>query len=234
MAVLYDWPVAAAFSRMVAKSKFYEHASISAAVKQRFVAEVQRVTWAFKLADGTVNLRGSAAVPEVQVFVIDAKGEDVSDAVLIAIDKAVQSPIIFEVVRTRDGESETRMAAAHKLVGPGRSTMGSRLSTPWQPGGVVRVPLPPALDLQRLYDALLTAMLPIPAAQGESVVKALARVDETRRLERELAALDLRLRNEPQFNRKVELRRRIRDRTTALIALTTPDPSNTQEAPWTS
>lgn len=234
MAVLYDWPMAAAFGRVVPKSKFYEHASISVGVKQKFVAEVQRVTWAFKLADGTVNLRGSAAVPEIQVFIIDAKGEEVSDTVLVAIDKAVQSPIIFEVSRARDGQSETRMVAAHKFAGQGASKMGPYLSTPWQPGGSSRVPLPPALDLPRLYDALLTPMLPVRPAQGESMSEALVRVDQARRLERELAVLDHQLRNEDQFNRKVELHRQIRDRTAALNVLNGTKPSTTQEASWTS
>jgi hypothetical protein len=234
MGLLYDWPATAAFGRVVPKSKFYEHASITAAVKHRFVDEVQRVTWAFKLADGTVNLPGSASVPEIQVFVIVAKGEEVSGAVLSAIDRAVTSPIIFELSRARHGQAETRMVAAHKLAGRGTSKMGPYLSTPWQPGESIRLPLPLALDLPRLYDALLTPMLLVPPTQGETMLETLARVDEARRLERELSVLDHRLRNEYQFNRKVELQRQIRDRTAALNALNGVKPSTTQEASWTS
>ena len=45
-----------------------------AAVREKFVAEVQRITWAYKLAENTINLPGTSAVPEIQVFQIDAKG----------------------------------------------------------------------------------------------------------------------------------------------------------------
>jgi hypothetical protein len=234
MTALYEWPKAAAFGRPVPKTKFYEHAPLTAAMKQKFVDEVQRITWAFKLADGTVNLRGTDAVPEIQIFIIDAKGDDVSDAILTAIDKAVPSPIIFEINRQHDGDRKTRMVGAHKQAGAGTRKLGPYLSTPWQPSSASRTPLPPALDLPRLYDALLTRLLPFMVEPGEKVAEALVRVDEARRLERELASLDRRLRNEPQFNRKVELRRQIREHTAALNTLTTPDPSTNQEASWTS
>ena len=65
-------------------------------------------------------------------------------------------------------------------------------------------------------------------------------MDQARKLEREIATLERRLRNEPQFNRKVELRRELRDRTATLAALTDParpdceDPLMKDDARWTS
>ena len=89
------------------KTKFYEHASLGSTVKDRFVSDVRRITWAYKLAESTINLPGSAEVPEIQVFEIEAKGDDVAEGVLAAIDKAVRTPIIFEISRGRaaDGPS---------------------------------------------------------------------------------------------------------------------------------
>ena len=75
---LYRWPEAARFGRVVPKSKFYEQGTVPAAVREKFVSEVQRITWAYKLAENTINLPGTSAVPEIQVFQIDAKGRDVS------------------------------------------------------------------------------------------------------------------------------------------------------------
>ena len=87
--ILYRWPEAAKFGRRVPKEKFYEHGTVSPAVREKFIAEVQRITWAYKLAETTINLPGTPAVPEIQVFTIDAKTDDVSEAVLGAIDKAL-------------------------------------------------------------------------------------------------------------------------------------------------
>jgi hypothetical protein len=218
-ATLYRWPDAARFGRVVPKTKFYEHATVPRAVRERFVADVQRITWAYKLADATVHLRGEAAVPEIQVFIMDAKAEDVSDDVLAVIDKAVQFPIIFEVNRRTGEHLSTRMVAAHKQLGGTSQRRSAYFSTEWLAANAPRAPLPPAVDLSGLYAGLLRPILPMPPRPGECLADATQRVDQARKLEREIAALEQRLRNEPQFNRKVELRRELRDRSAALDTL---------------
>lgn len=236
-AALFRWPAAARFGRVVPKTKFYEHASASTSLRERFVADVQRITWAYKLADETIHLRSDATVPEIQVFAIDAKGDDVGDNVLTAIDKAVPFPIIFEVHRGKGERARARMTAAHKRLGGTTPRLSGYFSTGWQDADAARIPLPPAIDLPALYAALLARILPIAARPGETVSAAIGRMEEARRLEREITALEQHLRAEPQFNRKVEVRRRLRDRTAALAALTAlTDPAvpTIEEAPWTS
>jgi hypothetical protein len=51
-------------------------------------------------------------------------------------------------------------------------------------------------------------------------------MDRARKLEREIAALDKKLRTEPQLNRKIEIRMQIKERTAVLTELTDPVPSN--------
>ncbi len=91
-APLFRWPAAAKFGRVVPKTKFYEHTTIAVTLREKFVAEVQRITWAYKLADDTIHLRGDDSVPEILVFTVEVKDDDVSDDVLTAIDRAVPSP----------------------------------------------------------------------------------------------------------------------------------------------
>lgn len=233
-ATLYRWPDAARFGRVVPKTKFYEHSTLPAAVRERFVADVQRITWAYKLADATLHLRGDAAVPEIQVFMIDAKAEDISDDVLTVIDKAVQFPIIFEVNRGTGEQLSTRMVAAHKQLGGTNQHRSAYFSTEWLSANAPRKPLPPAVDLPGLYAGLLGPILPLPARPGERLADATQRVDQARQLECEVAALEHRLRNEPQFNRKVKLRRELRARSAALDTLKTPARLNTKDAQWRS
>jgi hypothetical protein len=228
-APLYLWPAAARFGRVVPKGKFYEHTAIQAAVREKFVSEVQRITWAYKLADETIRLRGNASVPEIQVFAIDAKDEDVSDDVLTAIDKAVQFPVIFEINCITTNHARTRTTASHKQFLDAAMRLSAYFTTDWQPCDTPRVPLPPALDLPGLYAALLTSILPIATRPGEDVAEATDRVDRARKLEREIASLEKRLRSEPQLNRKVELRRQIRKKTAALATLIAPATTMTEE-----
>lgn len=221
-AVLYRWPPNAAFGRSVPKTKFYEHGTVRTALREKFVDDIQRITWAYKLAEDTIRLRGTAKVPEIQVFTIETKSADVSDEVLAAIDKAVHFPIIFEVA----GTERVRMAAAQKTLGGKAPRIGTYFATDWQPADAARRPLPTALDLPSLYEALLASLLPVVARVGETVSEATDRLDRARKLQREIAALEKKLRGEPQLNRKIDLRRQLKERETALAELTDTAPSN--------
>lgn len=223
--LLYRWPQAAKFGRVVPKTKFYEHAAVPATVREKFVSEVQRITWAYKLAETTINLPGTAAVPEIQVFQIDAKGDDVSEPVLTAIDKAVKTPIIFEVTRGDGPERRTRMAATHKLLSSGAPKVGAYYTTEWHPDDADRRPLPTAINLTALYTALLEPLTTLAARPGEEVSEVAARLETLRKLEREVATLQRKIRTEPQLNRKVELRRALKTKQATLADLTSPNPS---------
>lgn len=203
----------------MSKEKFYERGAISTVVREKFVCEIQRITWAYKLAEATINLRGSRAVPEVQVFQINTKTGNVSDQVLTAIDRAIQYPIIFEITRDTAGESQVRMAAAHKLLGPGTLKLSDYYTTGWQAADTERQALPTAITLPLLYIALLEPLMPVVVRLGEDMSEVAARLQTVRKLEREITALERKLRAEPQPNRKLTLRRELKDRRAALAGL---------------
>ena len=194
------------------------------AVREKFVAEVQRITWAYKLAETTINLPGTDAVPEIQVFQIEVKGGDVSEPVLTAIDRAVKTPIIFEITRGDGQERRTRMAATHKLLSSGAPKLGAYYTTEWHPDDAERQPLPTAINLATLYTALLEPLTPLAARPGEEVAGVAAMLEMVRKLEREVAALERKIRTEPQLNRKVELRRVLKTKQAMLTDLTSPAP----------
>lgn len=217
--ILYRWPEAAKFGRRVPKEKFYEHGTVSTAVREKFINEVQRITWAYKLAEATINLPGAATVPEIQVFTIDAKSDDVSEVVLGAIDKAVPFPIIFEIAHRRGERLEARTVAAHKQLGTGIPKLSAYYSTAWQPVGTSRQPLPTAITMPALYAALLQPLTPITARPGEDLSDVAYRLAEVHKLEREVTTLKRKLRTELQLNRKIELRRELKEHQAALAAL---------------
>lgn len=217
--LLYRWPTAAKFGSRVSKEKLYSHGTVSIAVREKFITEVRRITWAYKLAESTINLAGSTAVPEIQVFEIDAKDNDVSEPVLTAIDKAIAFPIIFEIGRGEGQERSIRMVAAHKQLSSGAPKLSAYYSTGWQPADAERKPLPTSITLSALYAALLDPLMPVTARPGEDMSEVAARLQTARKLEREVAALERKLRTEPQLNRKIELRRTLKTKQAELDLL---------------
>lgn len=219
MTVIFGWPAAAKVDRELPKERLYKEGGVSASVRRRFIDEVQRICWAYKLGEESVHLQGSDDVPEVQVFEIELKGQDISDAVLASIDKAVPSPIIFELHRTRAGHREIQSVAAQKNRSQNATTVGDYLRSDWTTDVQGRDPLPAAIDLLGLYTQVMFTLLPITARRGEELDGALDRVSAACKLERTIDALDKRVQREPQFNRKVRLREELRTRRAELDSL---------------
>lgn len=232
MTGLFSYPKGAAFGRVVPKQRFYEQADVSPKVRDFFVREVQRITWAYKLAPETIGLAGSPTVPEVQVFVVELKDLDLHDELLGAIDRAVQFPIIFEVRRERAGMAEVRAVAAHKVLSARTPKVSAYFSGDWLGEDTSRAPLPPAVNLAGLYAQLLSPLLPGSVRPGEELSVTIDRMETVRKFEKEVAALEQRLRVEPQFNRKVELRRQIRDHASELTRLMSTTSPETEDATW--
>ena len=126
------------------------------------------------------------------------------------IDKVIPFPIIFEIARQRGEQPEARTVAAHKQLGAGTPKISAYYSTAWQPGDARRQAMPTAITLPALYAALLQPLTPITARPGEEMSDVADRLATVRKLEREVASLERKLRTEPQLNRKVELRRTLK------------------------
>jgi hypothetical protein len=225
MADLVQWPDTATVDRTIPKERLYAETSAGAALKQRFVDEVQRVRWAYKLGEESLRLAPGETVTEIQVFVVDLKGSSLDNSVLAAIDGTIPSHIIFELRRGDGPWIEQVMIAAYARSG-GKNKGTDYYRTGWIGADQPRFPLPAALDMDGLYSQLLGRLLPHPVRPLERLSDALDRMGRIRGLTREIAALEKKLRNEPQLNRKLGLRKQLQERTAVLIELTGPAPSS--------
>lgn len=223
MTALFRWPEAGRVGQVVPKERLYRETSVDAAVRRRFIDEVAQVRWAYKLGEASVRLPETAAVAEIQVFEVDLKGADVHTRVLTAIDRAIPSPIVFELRRDDGLWAEQAVTASFKRPEARSTRLSEYFRTGWVPAEVDRVPLPVALDIQRLYEQLVGALLPHPLRPAEPLAEGIQRMTQIRTLEREIAALGRRLHSEPQFNRKADLRRILGARRTELTTLTDAD-----------
>lgn len=220
--LLYRWPPAAKVERRVPKEKFFEHGALHTTVRRKFIDEIARITWAYKLATSTINLVDSPEVPEIQVFELAAKGDDVSDQVLAAIDKAIPKPIVFEITSNLEDERQTRMAACFKRIstGSGRTkaepAVNRYFSTGWLHANTERQSLPTAITLPSLYVSLLEPLTSIGVRPGEGLSKVGDRLKLVITLEREICSLENNLRKEKQLNRKIDLRRTLKAKQTQL------------------
>lgn len=216
---LFDYPTRAAVGRTVPKSRIYTAGKPGRRVRDKIVQQVARIVWQHKLAPETLNLTANRAVPEIQVFSLALKPEGITDAVpediLRCIDRAIGFPLIFELTASREdgaAHDQIRVAATYKRpseVQAGQWVIGDYFATEWLPADTPRAPLPVVLDLVRLYEQVLRKLIPLPAHEGESIAALTERQHDFANKQRECRRLEIRLRRENQFNRKVELNHQV-------------------------
>lgn len=215
---LFSFPPQAKVGRVVAKNKIYERGSVGSTLREKFVAQVEQITWQYKLAPETINLPARGGVVEIQIFDIALKTAELDEDVLRAIDRAIPLPIIFQLHH----EQCTRMVATFKRpseADPSKWVIDGYFSGAWLAADTERQLLPVALDLYGLYEQLLRSLLPKPARLGESLSEQLQRLTRLRSLQGEQRKLEARLHKEIQFNRKVELNAQLRELNTKIDQL---------------
>lgn len=210
MSNLYNFPKAAAFGRMIPKSKIYEHGTPNTKVKNLFIQEIEKIIWAYKLSPETINLPASEGVKEIQIFIITLRTGNVSQEVLYTIDKAIPSPILFQL----NYKSKIRYLAAYKRpseADKSKWVVSSYFETDWIDANSKKTELPIVLNMGALYQAFLKKIIPLPFKKGESLDELVSRVDRLRIKERDAKKLESRIKNEKQFNRKVDLNRHLNE-----------------------
>ena len=204
MKMLYKFPKAAAFGKMIAKSKIYENIKVSTKIKDLFVEGIEKIIWSYKLSSETINIPASVDVQEIQILTVSLRTEKLSHDVLHMIDKAIPSPILFEL---QYGD-KTKYAACYKRrneADRSKWVVSSYFQSDWLHVGTTTTELPVKLNMEALYQSLLESLSPLPPRQEESLNGLFLRVDSLRDKEREARKLRHRMKKEKQFNRRVEL-----------------------------
>lgn len=216
---LYAYPAAASFGRTIPKTKIYEHAQPTPALKTRFVRHIESIVWQAKLAPETVNLPPTPRVREIQIFVITLKTGELSVDVLRAIDTAIPYPIIHEL----HYDGAVQLWAAYKRP---HATDGSRMVTgdyfwsQWLSGHDPRAPLPVVLDMEQLYGRLLAPLLPYPPRPGERLPEHIERLEAIATTHAAVRQHERLVGREQQFNRKLALHSELRRLSQTLRELT--------------
>ena len=88
-------PTQAYVHKFIPKNKFFQKTVLSTKLKKEFTDQVQKITWEYKLAEGTIGIPGTPNVEEIQIFEIQLKERVIPKNVLKVIDKTIPYPILY-------------------------------------------------------------------------------------------------------------------------------------------
>lgn len=211
---IYKFPQQAKVDRLIPKNKFYEQGKANSKVEQLFVDQVENIRWAYKLASSTIHLQDQEDLKEIQIFRVKSRVEDLDVSILSFIDKLILTPIIFEVVY----QDKVKVVATYKRLNQADKTkavIGQYYASEWLEDHD-RVELPLYLKLTDLYEHFIAQILPIALSKDQenddecvSIELKLQRAQQLESLQKQLDKLKSKLKNERQFNRKVELNKKV-------------------------
>lgn len=211
---LYKFPPQAKVDRLIPKNKFYEQGKANSKIEQLFVNQVENIRWAYKLASSTIHLQDQEDLKEIQIFRVKSRVEDLDVSILSFIDKLILTPIIFEVVY----QDKVKVVATYKRLNQADKTkavIGQYYASEWLEDHD-RVELPLYLKLADLYEHFIAQILPITSSEDSgdddesvSIELQLQKAQQLESLQKQLDKLKSKLRNERQFNRKVELNKKV-------------------------
>ena len=211
---LYKFPQQAKVDRLIPKNKFYEQGKANTKIEQLFVDQVENIRWAYKLASSTIHLQDQEDLKEIQIFRVKSRVEDLDVSILSFIDKLILTPIVFEVVY----QNKVKVVATYKRLNQADKTkavIGQYYTSEWLEDHD-RIDLPLYLKLADLYEHFIAQILPIALSKDQendnesvSIELQLQKSQQLESLQKQLDKLKSKLRNERQFNRKVELNKKV-------------------------
>ena len=82
-------------NKNVPKNAFYKHLEVNSKLKQVFVNDVDRITWAYKFATSTLNVADGKDVHEITVFAMLMKRQICPTDMLVYLDKNIPRHTLF-------------------------------------------------------------------------------------------------------------------------------------------
>ncbi len=198
-------PQSTEFNKRIPKQKFYEHITVSPALKKSFVDQIRMIYWRNKVAATTVNLAPGTIVDEVEVFEIKLNSASLDEAVLRQIDREISYHIIFLL----EYEGKLQAWTAYKEKTPTANAafkVGKYYHTEWMTEAELPIRID-GLNLDAVYENFVRQIAgdALKADSGESLKASVERDEKKKQLEKQIAALENKMRREKQLNRQMEM-----------------------------
>lgn len=198
-------PRSTEYGKRIPKQKFYDNLSISPELKRVFAEQIAAIFWSNKLSPDTLNVAAGDTVDEIEVFTIRLNQPSLDTRVLQQIDKQIPYHIIF--VLEYKGRLQAwigyKEAAAS---GSNAFKVSLYYHTDWMTEDELHLSID-GLNMDAVYESLVRQIAgnALQADFGGSLKESVERDEKKRRLERQIAALDSKMRREKQLNRRIEM-----------------------------
>ena len=198
-------PKSTEFNKRIPKQKFYENITVTPAMKKAFVEQIRIIYWRNKIAATTLNLAAGEQVTEIEVFEVRLNDSQLDEAVLKQIDREIPYHILF--ILTCDGKAQAWIGYKEAAASGSNAFKVSRYyHTDWMPEDELHLSID-GLNMDAVYESLVRQIAgdKLQTDSGESLKESVERDEKKKQLEKQIAALENKMRREKQLNRQMEM-----------------------------
>lgn len=202
---MLGFPVSTEFNKRIPKQKFYDNLDVSPTLRRVFVDQIRLVYWRNKLAASTLNIAAGEVVSEVEVFEVRLNAPKLDEAVLKQIDKEIPYHLLF--ILTCDGKAQAWIGYKEAAASGSNAFKVNRYyHTDWMPEDELQLRID-GLNMDTVYESLVRQIAgdKLQADSGESLKESVERDEKKKQLEKQIAALESKMRKEKQLNRRMEI-----------------------------
>jgi len=203
-------PKSTEFNKRIPKQKFYENLTVTQVIKKAFTEQIKIIYWRNKLASTTLNLAPGELVTEIEVFEVKLNSPNLDENVLRLIDREIPYHILF--LLEYDGkyqavigykEAAGSVKAAFKLE--------CYYRTEWLPDEELPLHLE-GLTIDAVYENFIRQIAGDRLASSENTTlkESVEHQKQREQIEKQIAALEVKMKKEKQLNRKMELKAEIK------------------------
>lgn len=200
-------PKSTEFGKRIPKQKFYENLNVSASLKRVFVEQIRYIYWRNKIATSTINVASGLNVSEVQVFEITLSQKRLDEAVLTQIDKEIPYHILF--ILSFEGEYQAWISYKEDAASGSNAFKVVRYyHTDWMTEEKLKDILKiDGLSMDAVYENFVRQIAGGTLGEGnaESLKESVEKDEKRKDLEKQIAALQKKIKKEKQLNRQMEL-----------------------------
>ena len=198
-------PKSTEFNRRIPKQKFYENLTVSPTLKRFFVDQIKVIYWRNKIAATTMNLAAGEVVTEIEVFEVKLNESKLDESVLRQIDKEIPYHIIF--LLEYDGRYQA-WTAYKEAAASGNSAfkVGTYYHTDWLDETALPLKID-GLNVDKVYENYVRQIAgdALQTEKQESLKDSVERDNRRQELQKQIAALQQKVRKERQFNKQMQL-----------------------------
>lgn len=198
-------PKSTEFNRRIPKQKFYENLTVSPSLKRVFVDQIKVIFWRNKIAATTMNLAAGETVTEIEIFEVKLTEPKLDELVLRQIDKEIPYHIVF--LLECDGRYQAWMAYKEAAVsGNNAFKVGTYYHTEWLEESELLLKVE-GLNIDKVYENFVRQIAGdvLQAEKQESLKESVNRDNRRQELQKQITALQHRIRKEKQFNKQMQL-----------------------------